>query len=294
MKHTSFQFTFEAIGTHWIIDVYDAPPDVSQDRLLATIRRRINAFDRRYSRFRTDTMVNTMSRSAGTYAILPRERPLIQLYEQLYYLTNGQVTPLIGQILEDTGYDAHYSLHSKSKIKSAGRWEDFLLFNNKSLTIKKPVLLDFGAAGKGFLVDEVSRDLLRAGNKSFCVDAGGDMYYHNQNNESIEVGLEHPVKSDQIIGSVLLSNASICGSAGNRRAWGKYHHIINPHTLSSPTHILAVWVIAASAMLADALATSLYFVSPHDLKPFKFDYIILQSDYTVLKSDNLNVKLYYN
>lgn len=294
MIRVSFQHKFEAIGTQWVIDVFDAPPDLLQDKIIAAIQRRIDAFDRRYSRFRTDTMVHEMSQKAGIYTILPNERPLLDLYERLYGITEGLVTPLIGQVLVDTGYDAQYSLRPKTHTQPVEKWADILNYDGNTLTLKKPALLDFGAAGKGFLVDEVSEILKKAGVVSFCVDAGGDMYYQSADNTPIEVGLEHPENQNQVIGSTALLNASICGSAGNRRAWGMFHHIINPRTLLSPTQIKSVWVIAASAMLADALATCLFFVSPQTLSSFEFQYLILYKDYTVEKSKDLEVKLYYN
>ena len=111
--------------------------------------------------------------------------------------------------------------------------------------------------------------------------------------ETLRVGLEHPEDTTSVIGVANISNQSLCGSAGNRRKWADFHHIINPETLSSPKELLAVWVIAKNTLLADILTTGLFFVSPDSLlKHFKFEYLILRPDYSVEKSEGFNVELY--
>ncbi len=244
MNQQSFKFVFEAIGTHWVIDVFGAPPGVLRETLLATIKRRTETFDTRFSRFRKGTLVEAMSQRAGAYKIQRSERRLIYLYKELYHITDGYFTPLIGQPLADAGYDDIYSLTEKKIIHPTERWEDVLELSANMLTLKKPALLDFGGAGKGYLVDEVSAIIQKSGAQSHCVDAGGDMYYWSRQNIPINVGLEHPHNNTQIIGTIL--------------------------------------------------ATCLFFVPAHKLSHFSFQYLILRSDYTVEKSKQLDVKLYYN
>jgi thiamine biosynthesis lipoprotein len=54
---------------------------------------------------------------------------------------------------------------------------------------------------------------------------------------------------------------AIAGSAGNRRAWGDgWHHILDGATGRPVRSVVATWALASTAMLADALATALFFV----------------------------------
>ena len=46
------QFQFEAIGTHWVIDILDASLSFDISKLEDQIKRRIDQFDAHYSRFR--------------------------------------------------------------------------------------------------------------------------------------------------------------------------------------------------------------------------------------------------
>jgi thiamine biosynthesis lipoprotein len=154
------------------------------------------------------------------------------------------------------------------------------------LTVKKPLMLDFGAAGKGYLVDLVGQVLRENGVQEFCIDAGGDILNKGKIGAApVRIGLENPHDIKQVIGVCELKNASICGSAGNRRTWGDFTHIINPKTMTSPRHIAAVWVVAETALVADALATALFFVPPALLvHKFQFEYVIINSDSSFLKS----------
>ena len=154
--------------------------------------------------------------------------------------------------------------------------------------------MDFGAAGKGYLVDSIGLILEKNKISSYCIDASGDIRYRQKDRLAIRVGLENPLNTKQVIGVVNLSNQSICGSSGNRRTWGEYHHIINPLTLTSPTNILSTWVIADTAVISDALATALFFIKPEIfLKDFSFHYAILYKDYSIVSSWDFPGAFYY-
>ncbi len=286
-------FAFEAIGTSWQIDIYQDLSDKEQQLLLSTIKDRIATFDQAYSRFRPDSLVSEMAKKAGTYTLPNDAAPMMAIYEVMHRLTDGAMTPLVGQILVDAGYDAYYSLQTK-EMHQAPAWDDVISYHSPTLTLKQPALLDFGAAGKGYLIDIVSGIIRDAGIHSFCVDAGGDIFYANTDPKTLSIGLENPSNLKQIIGVTQLPpGQSICGSAGNRRVWGEFNHIINPKTLQSPKNILAVWAMAKTTLLADALTTALFFVPALELQTtFTFEYIIVYADFSLEKSNNFPAELF--
>lgn len=176
-----------------------------------------------------------------------------------------------------------------------------------ALTVKEPVLLDFGAIGKSYAIDIVGKLLEEKGISDYTINAGGDILHRG--GTPIRVGLEHPNDPKQIIGIAEISNKSICGSAGNRRAWGEYHHIINPDTVTSPKHISAVWVIvernkdtknnkisaSTGTALADALTTGLFFIEPTILSQrlkLGFEYLIVYADNTIKKSTGFTAEVF--
>lgn len=287
------QFQFEAIGTHWVIDILDASLSFDISKLEDQIKRRIDQFDAHYSRFREGSLINQISQQPGEYAMPDDFDPLINHYQQLYTVTKGLVTPLIGQVMVDAGYDSKYSLQPK-EVTAPPSWESAINYQNNQLSLQKPVLLDFGAAGKGYLIDIIAGVINQAGFKSFVIDAGGDIRYQNQLPETLTVGLENPLATDQVIGIVNIPNKSICASAGNRRKWQNWHHIVNPQTLTPVNDILATWVIADTTLLADGIATALFFVQPDQLTQFDFEYLIMYPDMTVQQSENFGAELFTN
>jgi thiamine biosynthesis lipoprotein len=298
------QFNFKAIGTTWTIDIFQDFSVAEEANVLARIMARIDMFDKAYSRFRSDSIVAEVAQKAGVYSLPSDSEKMFDLYHDLYLRTGGFFTPLVGKLLVDAGYDSEYSLKQKGELEIPPAWDEVMEFkkndeetNSPMLVIKKPVQLDFGAAGKGYLIDLVGETLESHGITEYCINAGGDILHKRitgkEKNDPIRVGLEDPENTEQVIGVYELKNKSICGSAGNRRAWGNFTHIMNPKTLASPTEIIALWVVADHAILADALTTCLFFVKPETLgDAYKFEYLIMYKDRSIEKSDGFVAELF--
>jgi thiamine biosynthesis lipoprotein len=288
------EFRFEAIGTAWEITFVSVIADSLAEKLLRSIKERIEEFDHNYSRFRADSLISTMAQEAGRYHLPDDAEPLFKLYKQMYDVSGGLMTPLIGQVLSDAGYDAQYSLRS-GILQKTPTWSKVLDYQYPNLVVKQPVLLDLGAIGKGYLVDIVAELIEDVGVTDFCVNAGGDMLQRQTTEQPMRVGLEHPDHADEVVGIVNLKNQSLCGSAGNRRAWEDFNHIINPETQTSPTHLKAVWVLADTTILADALSTALFFTAPNKLDAaFTFEYAIVCDDYSLEHSANFPAEYFTN
>lgn len=295
-RHT---LDFDAIGTRWQIET-DTPLD---DATRAAVAERIERFDRTYSRFRPDSLVSRLARDGGRVEFPADAVPLFDLYDRLSALTEGAVDPLVGRELERLGYDADYSFapHPERAAESR-RWED-VPREGSVVDLSAPALLDVGAAGKGHLVDIVSDLLVEHGYERSVVDGSGDMRHRLGASEAgsaagsatasvsvpgsasasvpgtasepgtvhaagrpIRVALEHPLDATQAIGVAELGEGALCASAGNRRAWGDgVHHILDARTGRPAREVIATWVIAATALEADALATALFFTGAHRL-----------------------------
>lgn len=285
-------FDFEAIGTGWSIDVdgqEGSLPSAWKDR----IKEIVEEFDAAYSRFRSDSLVSAMAVDAGTYTLPDNALTLITFYRELYEVSDGAITPLIGKAISQAGYDATYSLVPSGEILPVPAWDEVLDYIHPKLVTREAVMLDFGAAGKGYLVDLIAAFLQEAGVTTCTIDAGGDILQAASDHSSVRIGLEHPEDTSKAIGVAEISNMSLCGSASNRRAWGTYHHIMNPSTLKSASGILATWVVAETTMVADGLATSLFLVDADTLQErFAFEYVILKSDYTVNRSHNFPAEIF--
>lgn len=264
---------FEAIGTQWAIET----PTVLDDSVKTEVMHVIDEFDAVYSRFRDDSLVAKIAQAAGTYTFPDSSRELVDLYRKLYMATNGAVTPLVGDTLSALGYDKDYTLQ-ESGVVPVPTWDDVMRWDGVTVTTTRPVLLDFGAAGKGCLVDVVAELLEKAGVSDYVIDASGDM--RHRGSEPQRVGLENPYDPTSVIGVINLQNNSLCASASNRRRWGNdLHHVLDGRTGQPTNDVVATWVVADSTMVADGLATALFFVPADQLTVFgDFQFVRLLSN----------------
>jgi thiamine biosynthesis lipoprotein len=267
-------FTFDGIGTRWEISS-PRPLDGSvRSRLLDVVEK----YDGEWSRFRPDSTVSAMARQPGRYELPPEAAALGRLYRSLYEVTDGAMTPLIGGSLEQLGYDATYSLIPAGSPVPALRWEDALEWDGTVLTTTAPFVLDIGAAGKGQLVDLLAAELRTCGVDSFVIDASGDLLHCGT--DPLRVALEHPFDPAKAIGTVSLAGGALCASAANRRAWGDgLHHVLDGTTGRPVSTAVATWTMAESTMVADALATALFFATGAELeRTFDFSWLVVFSD----------------
>jgi thiamine biosynthesis lipoprotein len=281
LKTSRITWKFSAIGTDWSIETLQPVSDTTR----AAITEYIESFDRTYSRFRSDSLVWAVRQSSGTYVFPDSAVALFGLYSQLYAITSGKVTPLIGEALDALGYDARYSFIPKDRTPTVPRM-NVLQWDGATLTTKQPVAIDVGAIGKGYLIDVIAK-MLKKEHDSFTVDGSGDIYTQGVMEE--QIGLEDPFHLGRVIGVMSLQNASVCGSATNRRRWGEeLHHIVDPDTAQSTNNVAATWVRAESAALADGLATALFFTDPDVLRQtFNFDFICVYDTKRIRYSEGM-------
>ncbi|MGE3193110.1 MAG: FAD:protein FMN transferase [Microbacteriaceae bacterium] len=239
-------------------------PDALRGSQRAAVLECIERFDRDWSRFRDDSLVSRIAREPGRHRLPADAGPLLQWYRELYEGTGGRVSPLVGRTLESLGYDAAYRLTPASTLAPVPAWADAIAWDGEHLDTAGSVLLDVGAAGKGYLADLVSALLAHLGIPTHVVDASGDLVARGDTAEV--VALEHPGDPAKAIGMVPLHDGALAASAVNRRAWGDgLHHVIDALTGLPTASVIATWALAPDALHADGLATALFFDPAPDL-----------------------------
>lgn len=289
-----FKFEFDAIGTSWKIDTLKPLAVPLQQCILDCVGR----FDACYSRFRTDSLVTRIATAdtGGTFEFPDDSIRLFDLYDRLHMMTGGAVDPLVGRDLELLGYDAGYSLqHDPLAIARYSHerrsWRADVTRYKSTITTQRPVVIDVGAAGKGYLVDIVADMLRTAGNREFVVDGGGDLIHAGL--KPLDVGLEHPSDPALIIGIARLHERALCASAVNKRAWGPFHHVVDGRTGVPVRDVIASWAVADDAMTADGLATALFFAAPGQLtEAFQFSFARMFADGRAESSPNFDGELF--
>ncbi|TDN92360.1 FAD:protein FMN transferase [Microbacterium sp. BK668] len=246
-------WSFDAIGTAWEIETRDPLPSSAR----AAVAGLVADFDAAWSRFRPDSLVSQLAREGGTIPAPRDAAAMLETYAELSGATCDAVNPLVGESLARRGYDATYSFADRGAVAAPTDWRELVRWSSDTLELRAPALLDVGALGKGRLVDLVVETLLPWAGEDLVVDASGDLAARGAVQR---VGLEHPYDPARAIGVVEVTDAALCASATNRRAWGDgLHHVLDARTGEPVRAIVATWAIAPTAMRADAAATALFF-----------------------------------
>jgi thiamine biosynthesis lipoprotein len=285
-------FRFGALGTRWEI----ATGEPLDDALRQLIRKRIDDFERTYSRFRDDSLVAHIAAAheGGRFQFPEDSTVLFDLYDRLCEATAGAVDPLVGRRLELLGYDRTYSLTPapatvrEAEALARPTWPSDVIRDRTTVITQAPLVIDVGAAGKGYLVDLVSEMLRTAGVTDYLIDGSGDLRHSGQS--PVRVGLEHPFDPALVIGVSNLRDAALCASAVNRRAWADgLHHVLDARTGDPVHHVVATWVVAEDAATADGLATALFVTAPEKLaERFSFAYVRMFADGRAEVSENFD------
>ncbi|NLP82338.1 FAD:protein FMN transferase [Microbacterium sp. CFH 90308] len=249
---------FDAIGTQWeVVTAHELPGAVRDATMLV-----VEGFDCAWSRFREDSIVSDLARRPRQVPAPSDAEAMLDAFAALSEATAGAVNPLIGDALEHRGYDATYSFRDSGAVPAPSAWQDLLTWRDGVLELRQRATIDVGALGKGRLVDLVLGVVgAAAAGGDVVVDAGGDLAVRGAPQR---IGLEHPFAPRRAIGVWEVTDAALCASATNRRAWpgatgAGLHHVLDARTGEPVRTIAATWAVATDAMTADAIATALFF-----------------------------------
>ncbi|WP_243390206.1 FAD:protein FMN transferase [Bifidobacterium margollesii] len=327
-----------ALGTGMIISS-SQPID---DGLHGTMATAIESFEAAFSRFRDDSLVGRIAhaRHGGDFVFPDPQtaESLFTLYDQLFAASGGAIDPTVGEELTRLGYDArlvfrmdrepeyqpdHDHPAAGTAVSTANRnadhaegdrstW-DSITHTNGTISTTRPVRLDFGAAGKGMMVDLLGRMIERElPDAEYVVDAGGDLRVRADS--PIRVALEDPDDPSRAVGVAEIGSGAFCASAPSRRHWrvrfaegavNEVHHLLDARDGRPASEVKATWVHVPTkstgssdeqhpTALADGLATALFVTDPAILADrftnaagtLRFQCALMQADRTVAASSN--------
>ena len=120
------------------------------------------------------------------------------------------------------------------------------------------------AIAKGFIVDQTVNFLLAHNIRRALVNIGGDVRVVGSD---WIVALQNPRDPNGYIVTIPLSNSALATSGDYERYFDPdkgANHILNPKTGQSASALISATVVAKNATDADALATTVFVMGPHD------------------------------
>jgi len=215
---------------------------------LRAIRELFAERDRVFSRFRPDSELNRVNRSAGRFvAVSPLFAQTLAVALLAARETDGLVDPTLGPAVEAAGYDRDFaSLAPVEEPPGAGRpgaWRSVLLIG-RHVGLPRGLRLDLNGVVKSLAVDDALKLLSGPG----FVSAGGDV--------AARGGLTVALPDGE---AVSLRQGALATSSSAKRRWTRngevQHHLIDP-TTGRPSASLWEQVTAcgASCLAADIAA----------------------------------------
>ena len=198
--------------------------------------------------------------------------------------THGAFDPAAGQLVALWGFGPHAakslppSPAAVAALRGQPNWRALGVHPTSDQLIQPGALwLDFSGIAKGYAVDRVAQALQAAGIANFLIDIGGELRAAGRRPDStswhiqLDAGEEAwPNGANAQAAPVLALNDMAVATSGSRwhqhtQAGQQWSHTVDPRTgQASASPLRAVTVLHATCMDADALATALWVLGPHD------------------------------
>ena len=198
---------------------------------------------------------------------------IVQMCDQWHRWSNGAFDAALGALTR---------LRRRRKLATASQWEDarqksgwkLLQLDDAKQAIRfttPGVRFDFGAIGKGFVVDRIAEKLVEMGIDRYVVNASGNMRIGKapEDSQGWPITIDIPPTNQNESGVELLRmRISQCGIATSGDRWQRFanspsdakrdyaSHIVDPTTNTGMAGQQSVTVIAEGAADADAAATA--------------------------------------
>jgi len=238
-------------------------------KLLEQVPGWFEEWEQLFSRFRPDSGLNQLNRSAGkAFAAEPALIDVIQTALKGARWTGGLVVPTIRASLEIAGYDRDFDLISPvqpARLSSAKKsevpdWEQISIDQpNKTILLPSKMTLDLGGFAKGWASHQAMQRLAQIG--PALMDAGGDIAISGPqvDGQAWLVDIADPLQVQVSLDTLALQGCGVATSGIDHRRWlqGEVlkHHIIDPRSGEiAQTDLASVTVIAPDVIRAEAAA----------------------------------------
>lgn len=258
------RFAFQAMGSHCEVQLFDESR-IHAKRLAQKLSAEANRLEKKYSRFKTDSLVSLINAQAGDRHGIKIDQETKLLFDhaltcyeesgELFDITSGQLSriwdfksgqvpdqKLIAKALENTGFH---------KLN----WQQSRLY------LPAGIEIDFGGIVKEYAADSLAKLARALGSNSGLINLGGDFSVIGPmpENESWPIGIADPNSTNPIMASISLNDGGLASSGDYERFFffegERYSHILNPKTGWPSKGLRAVSVASHLCTVAGSMAS---------------------------------------
>jgi thiamine biosynthesis lipoprotein len=195
--------------------------------------------------------------------------------------SGGHFDPTVGPLVDVWGFrpDSEPAVPSPQALQTAldkVGWRDLHVdrASGTAELLRPGMAVDLGGIAKGYAVDLAVKALRDSGVSSAILDVGGEIYTLGLRPDGKQwlVGIQHPRTSDELIGSLPLSDAGVATSGDYQRDFEsggrRYHHLLDPFTGYPAEGMLSISIVSVSGAEGDAASTASFVLGPDEALPF--------------------------
>ena len=270
-----FRYRFEVMGTEAAVLVY-APGPAAAREMIAPAVSRVRSVEKTMSTYRPESEISRLNRlgarqpvklSPATLKVLDMAVRFSRRSGGAFDVTYAPLRTLWRKAQREG------ILPTQEQINEARRavGSDKLVLTDRSAQFAVDGMeVDLGGIAKGFAVDEAAEAVRAAGARSALVDIGGDMCLIGRrgDGEKWKVQLRDPRPGDNPPIYLRLADCAVATSGDYARyfsvAGQRFSHVVDPRTGRPVADVPSATVVAPDATTADALATAVSVLGPHE------------------------------
>lgn len=274
-------FSGPTMGTAYTVKVVAVDLDDTEKLSIHNaIRGAVDSVDQAMSTYKPESELSRFN-SSGTaeFAVSDGLFVVIATALKVGEVSEGALDVTVGPLVDAWGFgpDGRVEVPDDDRIdtlmEKVGRQK--LLLDAEAKTIRKTtdgLRVDLSAIAKGFAVDQVLLGVVELGYGDVMVEVGGEVRTagFNELGRPWRIGIERPDEEGRVAGQAIEVSGRALATSGDYRNFrevdGKrLSHTIDPRTGHPIDHTLAsVSVLADTCIEADAWATALNVLGPHD------------------------------
>jgi thiamine biosynthesis lipoprotein len=259
------RFAFRAMGSPCELRLYDSPGS-DTDAVAEAARAEVERLERKYSRYREESLASRINRSAGDPRGVEVDEETAHLldYAQIAYEQSEGLFDITSGILRRAWNLEAGRVPRQEEIDALldfVGWEKLCWEPPRLVLPKAGMELDFGGYVKEYASDRVSELCRRRGLRHGLVDLGGDLGIvgPHPDGRPWHVGVRNPFRSDLALATLSLGSGAIASSGDYERCMivggRRYGHILDPRTGWPVEGLASVSVVASHCLVAGTAST---------------------------------------
>ncbi len=243
-----------------------AEADCEDTSVLRDIEKEIYSDEKILSRTIPDSEISRLNRKED-FTPKPETVSLIEYALDISEKTGGAFSPFLGKVSSlwnITGENP--TIPDKNELAMViSDIKKQKITSENFISTSQNVQLDLGGIAKGYSSQKAINNLKSKGVENALISFGGSIACigKNENGKIWNIGIKNPFATQEIIGTISLSDAYISVSGAYERFFEKdgvrYHHIFSPETgFPVENDLESTVVISGDGVLSDALSTALF------------------------------------